>query len=341
MNLGFLTLTHAVPSIIAAFLASLVEFVEALTIILAVGSIRSWRDAVLGAVVALVVLVLIVTGLGTTLTHIRLADLQLIIGGLLLLFGLRWLRKAVLRAAGVIPLHDEQAAFAQQTKMLQHLRQSAKRWDQVAFATSFQITMLEGMEVVFIVIAIGAGGDGLLMPAAWGALAALVLVVLLGLVLHRPLSKIPENNLKFIVGVLLSAFGCFWVGEGGEAHWPGQDGSIPGLVIWFLLIALAAVPYCRWQSARSVGRNRSRATLGSKKSELSKDCPKHWFKAIMVEIFGLFVDDVQFAAAILVWSVVAVILLPLIGIPALLAGPVLAFGLAMILLAGSVYRAQR
>ena len=248
---------HAWPSIVAAFLASLVEFVEALTVILAVGTVRGWRGALIGSGSALAVLVTIVVVLGPTLTRIPLGVVQLAVGGLLLLFGLRWLRKAILRSAGVIPLHDEEATFTKETEALRTVGGGGRPWDKVAIATTFKITMLEGLEVVFIVIALGAGGVGLLIPASAGALAALLLVVLLGLVIHRPLSAIPENTLKFAVGVLLAAFGTFWFGEGIGIEWPGHDWAILDLVAGFLVVALLTVPLCR----RQIG---TRATIVSR-----------------------------------------------------------------------------
>ena len=239
--------SHAWSTVLASFLASIVEFVEALTVVLAVGTVRGWRGAIVGALAALVTLLLIVAVLGPTLTQIPLDWVQLVVGGLLLLFGLRWLRKAILRSAGVIPLHDEAAAFAKETEALRRHGAHEGSWDPIAIATAFKITMLEGLEVVFIVIAVGAGGSGLLVPASVGALAALAIVVAVGIVVHRPLSSIPENTLKFGVGVLLSGFGTFWVGEGLGAGWPGADWSIPGLCLGFLVTALVAVPLCRRQ----------------------------------------------------------------------------------------------
>jgi Ca2+/H+ antiporter, TMEM165/GDT1 family len=240
---------HAGPSMLAAFLASLVEFIEALTVILAVGAIRGWRGALGGTVAALVVLLAIIIVLGPTLSRVPLEWVQLIVGGLLLLFGMRWLRKAILRSAGVIPLHDEEAAYAKESDALRQLGGITQGWDRVAVATSFKITMLEGIEVVFIVIAIGAAGQGLLIPASVGALAALLLVVLLGLALHRPVASIPENSLKFAVGVLLCAFGTFWFGEGLGLVWPGRDVSILALIGGFLAVALLTVPICRNQTS--------------------------------------------------------------------------------------------
>jgi uncharacterized membrane protein len=241
---------HLIPTVTASFLASSVEFVEALTVILAVGSVRGWRDALAGAGAALGLLLLAVLALGGALTRIPLDAIQLVVGTLLLLFGMRWLRKAVLRAAGVIPLHDEAAAYAKEVQAMRG-HGAAKGWDAVAFLAAFQITMLEGTEVVFIVIAMGAGGAGLIVPASLGALAALLLVCVLGLLLHRPLAQVPENGLKFVVGVLLSAFGTFWVGEGLGIQWPGADLSIVVLVAAFLGLALALVPVCRTARRRT------------------------------------------------------------------------------------------
>jgi uncharacterized membrane protein len=234
---------HAGPTALAAFLACLVEAVEALTVILAVGTMRGWRDALLGSGAAVVVLGGLVAALGPALMTVPLGVLQIAVGALLLLFGLRWLRKAILRAAGVLKLHDEAAVFhAEQRRLAQVARATA--WDTVAFATCFQITMLEGAEVVFIVLGVGAGNAMLLRSASLGALASLVLVVIAGAAVHRPLSRIPENALKFVVGVLLSAFGTFWFGEGAGLAWPGADWSLGGLIAVYLAVALIGVRAC-------------------------------------------------------------------------------------------------
>ncbi len=242
---------HAGPSILASFLASMVECVEALTVILAVGSVRGWRGALGGSATALAVLLALVAVLGRALMNIPLDIVQIVVGALLLLFGLRWLRKAILRSAGLIPLHDEQAAFAKNTEAMRRFG-GVRGWDKVAFAACFQITMLEGTEVVFIVIAVGAGGTGLLLPAGLGALAALLVVIALGIALHRPLASVPENTLKFFVGVLLSAFGTFWFGEGIGLRWPGADWAIAGLIAAFLAVALLTVPLCRRQASSNI-----------------------------------------------------------------------------------------
>ncbi|HXL74779.1 MAG TPA: hypothetical protein VN967_02910 [Burkholderiales bacterium] len=226
------------PAVSAAFLGSLVEAIEALTIVLAVATVRGWRPAGLGAAAGLASLALVVAALGPLLDRVPLHLLQLVIGVLLLLFGMRWLRKAILRAAGVIPLHDEAAAFAAGTA---ELREHRSRLDWLAGLASFKAVLLEGLEVVFIVIAVGAG-RGLLLPASAGALAACGLIAIAGLVLRRPLARVPENTLKFAVGVMLSAFGVFWTGEGLGVAWPGADLAIIGFAALFVLVAaLAAV----------------------------------------------------------------------------------------------------
>lgn len=237
--------TRVAPTAAAAFLASVVECVEALTVVLAVGSVRGWRSALGGAAAALVVLGAIVAALGPALSRIPLHAIQLAVGALTLLFGLRWLRKAILRAAGRIPLHDEEAAFAKNAAAMRRSAGRAGSWDRVAVAASFNITMLEGTEVIFIVIAVGAGGTGLLLPAAIGAAVALLVIVGFGFALHRPLARVPENMLKFGVGVLLSGFGTFWVGEGAGFAWPANDAAILMLVGAYLAIALVLVGMSR------------------------------------------------------------------------------------------------
>jgi Ca2+/H+ antiporter, TMEM165/GDT1 family len=233
------------PAMLAAFLASLVEAVEALTIVLAVATVRGWRPAGLGAFTGLVVLALIVVALGPLLDRVPLHLLQLVIGVLLLLFGMRWLRKAILRSAGIIPLHDEAGAFATETAELreQAHRQEA-RLDWLAGLASFKAVLLEGLEVVFIVIALSAG-RGMLLPASAGALAACLLVACIGFIVHRPLARVPENTLKFAVGVMLSAFGVFWTGEGLDVDWPGADLAIVVFAALFLAVSSAAVVMVR------------------------------------------------------------------------------------------------
>ena len=256
VGLGHLEATRLGTTLVAAFLASLVECVEALTVVLAVGSVRGWRSALVGAAAALAVLAAIIAAVGPALTRIPLHMVQLVVGVMILLFGLRWLRKAILRSAGLIPLHDEQAAFQKESVAMRGASAAGVRaWDKVAFAASFNITMLEGTEVVFIVVALGAGGTGLLLPAGLGAAAALLVIIALGVALHRPLARVPENTLKFVVGVLLSAFGTFWVGEGAGFAWPGSDLAIPCLMAAYLAIALCLVPMCRAGARASAVEN--------------------------------------------------------------------------------------
>jgi uncharacterized membrane protein len=239
----------AAPAVTAAFLASIVEVVEAFTIVLAVGTVRGWRPATLGTVAGLACLTLLVVTVGPALDRLPLHWLQLFIGVLLLLFGMRWLRKAILRSAGIIPLHDEAAAFAAETAQLEEtaLRLSA-RLDWIAGVTTFKAVLLEGLEVVFIVIAVGAGRR-LLWPAALGAATACALVLAVGIIVHRPLARIPENTLKFGVGVMLSAFGVFWTGEGLGIPWPGGDLALVAFIAIFLLVSLLAIPAARRTSS--------------------------------------------------------------------------------------------
>ena len=236
---------HAGPSVTTAFLGSLVECVEAVTIVLAVGTVRGWREALLGAGGGLAVLTTLVVGLGPALAAIPLTVLQLVIGLLLLLFGLSWLRKAVLRAAGIIPLHDERRAFEGATAALAGTTDpTATRWDPVALVTTFKAVVLEGLEVVFIVLAVGAAGH-MIVPASLGAVGAAIVVALAAMALRGPLTRVPENTLKLSVGVLIGSFGAFWIGEGLGFHWPGADLAVVGLAVAFLAASLLATAVLR------------------------------------------------------------------------------------------------
>lgn len=246
-------IAHSGPPLLAAFLASLVECVEALTIVLAVGAVRGWRPALTGAGLAAVLLAVLVAVFGPGLSLVPLALLQTAIGILLLLFGMRWLRKAVLRAGGVVALRDEAANYATEEGALRLAPRAVAGWDLIGIATSFKAVTLEGIEVVFIVIAVGAAGSAL-VPAAVGALAAALLVAAIGLLLHRPLARVPENALKFAVGVMLSSFGTFWIGEGYGVDWPGGDLSVLAMIGGFLaasLVSLWAVRRIRRPAALS------------------------------------------------------------------------------------------
>ncbi len=289
-------LATTVPTVLASFMASAVEFVEALTIVLAVGVVRGWRSALIGVGAGLLLLVLLVALFGSSLSRVPLPLLQGVVGTLLLLFGLRWLRKAILRAAGVLALHDEQAAYAEETAALRRDgRPGRGGTDKVAVLTSFKAVVLEGLEVVFIVIAIGASGR-LLVPATLGAAMALAVVVALGLALRRPLSTVPENALKFGVGVLLSAFGSFWVGESLGLGWPGGDLSIGLLTAAFALLALLLTAASR-RLRMSANRRRSQPTKTAAATPPPSD--PGVAMAIGREVWGLFVDDGWLAFGIL------------------------------------------
>jgi uncharacterized membrane protein len=239
-----------------AFLASLVEFVEALTIVLAVGATRGWRSAGAGTVAAIVLLAALVALFGPALARVPLGALQIVVGLMLVLFGLRWLRKAVLRYAGAIPLHDEAGIYERTAAKLRAGSAAASRMDWGAAAAAFNAVAIEGLEVIFIVIAVGATA-GALLAASLGATLAGVLVVALGFALRAPLARVPENGLKFAVGVMLAAFGTFWLGEGSGYAWPGADLSLGGLVAAYLAVSGIALAVAR-------GRTRGRRAAGAR-----------------------------------------------------------------------------
>jgi len=248
-----ISFTTAAPAVSAAFVASLVEVVEAFTIVLAAGTLRGWRAAIAGTAAGLAVLASIVVALGPLLERVPLHPLQLVIGVLLLLFGMGWLRKAVLRAAGIVPLHDENAAFVVETAALSDATTPHRSgYDWLGIVMAFKAVLLEGFEVVFIVIAVGAG-RGLLLPASLGALTACVVVLAIGAIVHRPLARVPENTLKFAVGVILCAFGVFWTGEGLGIAWPGADLTIFFFGAVFLVVALGAVAAVRQPTGAAGG----------------------------------------------------------------------------------------
>jgi len=238
-------LIHAAPPMATAFFASAVEAVEAVTVVLAAGVVRGWRSSLSGALAALAALAAIVAVFGSAIAAIPIATLQVVVGTLLLLFGIRWLRKAMLRSAGVIDLRDEDALYAQKREALGAAGVAAgKPWDTFAALTSFKAVLLEGVEVIVIVIGIGAAGNTL-APAAVGALAACVTVAVAAAVLNRPLSRVPENTLKFAVGIMVSAFGMFWFGEGIGVHWPYGDATILALMAVLLAASSAGVGLAR------------------------------------------------------------------------------------------------
>lgn len=239
---------HGGPAVVAAFLSSLVELIEALTIVLAAGITRGWRSALLGALAAAIVLMVLIGVLGPAVESIELQGLQLGIGLLLLLFGMRWARKAILRSAGLVALHDEAAEFAREERMLrQRARTTGAALDWAGFGTSFQGVFVEGIEVVFIVIAVGGAAHNVAAAAA-GAGTAAALVVALGLVVHRPLTRIPENTLKLLVAVMISSFGTFWIGEGLGLRWLGGEWALLLLTAAYLAAFGLAVQWARRRS---------------------------------------------------------------------------------------------
>ncbi len=224
---------------LAVFLACAVEAVEAFTVVLAVGVTRHWRSTGLGVAAGLVVLAVVVAALGPALTRIPIGALRLVVGGLLLIFGLQWLRKAILRASGYKGLHDESAAYQREVAAAGQAGRAGRFAvaDWYAFVVAFKAVLLEGLEVAFIVLTFAAGRAGLGWVAL-AALAAVLVVVAVGMAVRQPLARVPENTMKFVVGALLTTFGVFWAGEGAGTHWPGGE---PFLVAIFGLVALAAV----------------------------------------------------------------------------------------------------
>ena len=221
--------------ILATFLACAVEAVEALTIVLAVGTTRGWRSTLYGVGAAALVLAAVTAILGPALTSIPIESLQILVGTLLILFGLQWLYKAILRAAGVKAKRDEAAAYDREVADAKRAAEPPSgKIDWYSFTISFKGVLLEGLEVVFIVLTFGAAQNRIWL-AAVAAVAAVALVVAVGLIVRAPLARVPENALKFAVGVLLTSFGIFWVGEGIGAEWPGGDASLPA-IIGFLLV---------------------------------------------------------------------------------------------------------
>ena len=241
----------SIPFVIAAsFLASGVEMVEALTIVLAAGVTREWRSSLIGTGVAVLALAAITAVLGPALVLIPIQVLRRVVGALLLAFGLQWLRKAILRATGLKAIHDEDAIFRkEQEEAAKQGRDIRAGLDWYAFTLCFKGVLLEGLEVAFIVITVGAAAHtayGVPLAAA-GAGAALIIVVGVGAAVHAPLSRVPENTLKFAVGLMLSTFGTFWSAEGAGVAWPGggSDAGILGILAFYIVISFTMVALLR------------------------------------------------------------------------------------------------
>jgi uncharacterized membrane protein len=239
-----------------AFLASAVEMVEALTIVLGVGVVRGWRSTLIGAGAAGIVLVILVAALGPALGSIPINTLRFVVGALLLAFGLQWLRKAILRSSGYKEMSDEDKKFkAEQAQAAAAGPEERGKLDWYSFTVAFKGVLLEGLEVVFIVIAFGSA-QGQLGLAAAGAAIALVVVAVAGILARGPLSRVPENTIKFAVGLLLTSFGCFWGAEGAGVDWPGDELSLLGVIAFFGLVSYLLV--------RTLRRRRLvRATAGA------------------------------------------------------------------------------
>jgi uncharacterized membrane protein len=238
--------------VVAVFLASSVEMVEALTIVVAAGVSRGWRSALEGVAAALVLLGVLVAALGPVLVKVPLNPLRVVIGGILLVFGLQWLRKAVLRATGYKAPHDEDVIYARTVEEMSQSGEVRAGRDPVGFAVAFKGTFLEGLEVVIVVLTLGATDHDVGL-AALAALAAVVLVGLVGVVVARQLAGVPENTMKTAVGLMLVSFGSFWTGEGLGVHWPGSDLAIPVLVgVYGLVVGLLVVSLRRRRVAGGV-----------------------------------------------------------------------------------------
>ncbi|HYW90033.1 MAG TPA: hypothetical protein VFB50_19830 [Chloroflexota bacterium] len=254
----FLTLAiAAVPS----FLASLVEWVEAFTIIVAVGNTRGWRAPIIGTASGLATLAVIVAVFGTPLIlfHDQISQgFHIVVGVLLLLFGMRWLRKAILRFAGIVAIHDEELIYQREVAELRAQGLRPDRWDNIGFWFSYKAVLLEGLEVAFIVVALGAQGGAALQAAILGAVAAFAVTTSFGAVVHKPLSFVPENFMKFVVGAMLTTFGIFWGAEGMLVRWPLDAASllfILGGVCLTSVVAVRMLALIAPQGARVAARN--------------------------------------------------------------------------------------
>jgi uncharacterized membrane protein len=229
---------------LSVFLACAVEAVEALTIVLAVGVTRSWRSTFTGVGAAVLLLAAVTAALGPALTSLPIGVLRVVVGALLLIFGLQWLRQAVLRASGLKAHHDEEAIYSEGASAARDAGTVAPGFDPYSFTISFKGVFLEGLEVVFIVLTFGANQHDVGLAAVAAGLAIAV-VVLAGAAVHAPLARVPENTMKFGVGAMLTSFGTFWGAEGAGAHWPGGDAALLVIIPVTLLWALGMVALLR------------------------------------------------------------------------------------------------
>ena len=241
---------NALPLILTVFIACVVEAVEALTIVLAAGLTREWRSTFQGMAAALVALAVITAAVGPAINDLPLTALRVAVGALLAIFGLQWLRKAVLRATGYKALHDEASAYLREVTAAEAATKQAKRGvsDWYSFTLAFKGVLLEGLEVVFIVITFGDNQKNI-GAAVIGAAAAIIVVTIVGIAVRAPLTKVPENWMKLVVGVMLTSFGTFWGAEGAGARWPGNDGALLVLIPVVAAVAAASIAWLRSRQA--------------------------------------------------------------------------------------------
>lgn len=243
---------HGLALFISVFLACAVEAVEATTIVLAAGTARDWKSALLGTGAGFGVLALVIVSIGPSISHLPMNGLRLIVGTLLLVFGLQWIRKAILRASGYKALHDEEKIFQDELAAARKAKEGQKFGvaDWYAFTLSFKGVLLEGLEVAFIVLTFGTIQHQVGL-ASLGALAAVVIVAIAGFALRKPLAQVPENTMKFIVGIMLTSFGIFWGAEGAGALWPSADAYLLGIIPYVTFVSFLLVQLLKARRART------------------------------------------------------------------------------------------
>jgi uncharacterized membrane protein len=235
----------------AVFLTCCVEMVEALTIVFAVGHTRGWRSAFEGSAAALLVLAALVGAFGPALVSVPLTILRLVVGGVLLIFGMQWLRKAILRSSGLKSMHDEDAIYEAKVAELRAAGHSEGR-DRIAFVMAFKGVFLEGLEVVVAVLTLGTSAHRLGLAASVAGVA-IVVVAVTGVIVAKQLSRVPENAMKMSVGILLITYGTFWTGEGLRVRWPGGDSMLVGLIAIYAVVSLVAVSVLRQARVNAAG----------------------------------------------------------------------------------------
>jgi len=287
---------------VAVFLACVVEAVEATTIVVAAGATRNWRSALTGSAVSLVVLCAIVAILGPSIMLLPIEVLRTVVGGLLLIFGLQWIIKAILRASGMKSKHDEAAIYNREAAEARTAKTESRFGvaDWYAFTLAFKGVLLEGLEVVFIVLTF-ATNDGHLPVALMAAGVAILLVVILGVVVRGPLSRIPENTLKFVVAVLLTTFGTFWGAEGVGALWPGSDAALLVIAPSLTVFALAVTWIYLRRNRRASSRNQHEPVAGGPATSPAPQKKRNWLVAFGMFWYDFIIgDDWQIAAGVVV-----------------------------------------